>query len=255
MQKQSKGSLTLVGAGPGDPELITLKGLKAIISADVILYDALINPKLLDHNSFAKKIYVGKRRGYICKTQAEINSLIINYALNGLRVIRLKGGDPLVFARAYEELEAANLYDIPVRIIPGITSYTGIAAQHQIPLTKRGKQESFWVVTGHTQSGKISKDLIWAAKSSATVIVLMGVRNLSRIVEVFRRYKAGKFPVAIVQNGTTEAERTLVTDLDHIVKNAIALKFDSPATLIFGPAIIDRVTKFKNQVALNIVTQ
>ena len=163
MQKQSKGTLTLVGAGPGDPELITVKGLKAIISADVILYDALINPTLLNHNSFAKKIFVGKRRGNNNKTQSEINSQIVNYASKGLRVIRLKGGDPFVFARACEELETANLYDIPVRVIPGIASYAGIAAQHQIPLTKRGERESFWVVTGHTRNGKISNALVWAA--------------------------------------------------------------------------------------------
>ena len=145
----------MVGAGPGDPDLLTIKGLRAIQKADV-LYDALINPALLDHNPHAEKIFVGKRRGFVKKSQLEINALIVLFASRGLDVVRLKGGDPLVFGRACEELEAAKEAHIPTAVIPGIASYTGIAAQHQIPLTKRAEHESFWVVTGHTRSGKLS---------------------------------------------------------------------------------------------------
>ena len=127
MPNSSLGSIQLVGAGPGDPDLLTIKGLKAIQNAEVILYDALINPKLLDHNPIAQKVFVGKRRGFAQKTQEEINALLVSYALDGKKVVRLKGGDPMVFGRAAEELSYASLFNIKTHVIPGISSYTGIA--------------------------------------------------------------------------------------------------------------------------------
>ena len=159
MNNFNKGEITLVGAGPGDPELLTIKGLNAIRNADVILYDALINPKLLEHNRHAEKVFVGKRRGFARKNQEEINQLLVEYALKEKKVVRLKGGDPLIFGRAAEELTVAQLFGIPTQVIPGISSFVGIAAQHQIPLTKRATYESVWITTGHTHDGKISSKL------------------------------------------------------------------------------------------------
>ena len=152
--------LSLVGAGPGDPELITLKATKAISSADVILYDALANEELLEYASpKAIKKFVGKRFGCHALSQQEINNLIIEYAFSHGHVIRLKGGDPFVFGRAHEEIEAARNAGINVQVIPGISSAIAVPASQMIPLTCRGINESFWVTTGTTQSGEISNDI------------------------------------------------------------------------------------------------
>ncbi len=248
MPRLNKGTVTLVGAGPGDPDLLTIKGLKALQKADVILYDALINPALLEYNPDVEKIFVGKRRGFVKKSQAEINALIVLYASQGLDVIRLKGGDPLVFGRACEELEAAKEASIPTAVVAGIASYSGIAAQHQIPLTKRAEHESFWVVTGHTRSGKLSADIALAAQSTATVVVLMGMRFLPEIVATFKQHKQGNHPVAVIQNGTTKAERSLVADLNTIIAQVGQHHIENPAVLIFGLAAKDSVSHYKNLV-------
>ena len=246
MHTNNQGKILLVGAGPGDPELLTIKGLKAIQSAEVILYDALINPKLLEYNPLAVKVFVGKRRGFSKKTQDEINTLLVSYALEGKRVVRLKGGDPMVFGRAAEELAYASLFNIKTRVIPGISSYAGIAAQHQIPLTRRGTNESIWITTGHTQEGKISKDIPLAAKTDATVIVLMGMRFLAQIVREFSKHKTVNYPVAIIQNGTTKNERVIVGTLGNILDQQREHQIANPANIIFGLAVTDVVTQYKN---------
>ena len=174
------------------------------------------------------------------------------FALNGKNVIRLKGGDPMVFGRAYEELGVAKKFDIPTQVVPGISSYAGIAAQHQIPLTQRGKQGSFWVVTGHTEKGGISADLHLAVQSSATVIVLMGMRFLEEIVGVFKEFKPSDYPVAIIENGTTSVEKTLVTNLYSLIKKVNEYQIQNPALLIFGTSCTDAITKYQNTIAKEI---
>jgi uroporphyrin-III C-methyltransferase len=246
MQNNFQGEITLVGAGPGDPELLTIKGLKAIQKAEVILYDALINPRLLNHNPIAEKVFVGKRLGFAKINQEEINSLLISYALKGKKVVRLKGGDPMVFGRAAEELHYASLFNIPTQVIPGISSYTGIAAQHQIPLTKRGENESIWITTGHTQDGEISKDIPLAAQTNATVIVLMGMRFLNKIIKTFAQHKPKNYPVAIIQNGTTANEKVIVGTLDNIVSLKEEYQITNPANIIFGKSVVDHITQYKN---------
>lgn len=241
----NKGRISLVGAGPGDPELLTLKGLRVIQSADVICYDALINPALLNHNPKAEKIFVGKRRGFQPKSQTEINQLLVSLAAAGKQVVRLKGGDPLVFGRACEELKTAQLFNIPTEVIPGISSYAGIAAQHQIPLTQRNQSQSFWVLTGHTALGNISDDIALAAQSSATIVILMGMRFLKDIITVFTQYKPANYPVAIVQNGTTKATVSLVSQLDQIVDEVKKNKMGNPAVIFLGPNVSATVTRFQ----------
>jgi len=243
MWKNSK--ISLVGAGPGDPELLTIKGLRAIQSADVICYDALINPALLEHNTQAEKIFVGKRRGFQQISQSEINQLLVERAAADKRVVRLKGGDPLVFGRACEELKAAQLFDIPTEVIPGISSYAGIAAQHQIPLTQRNKSQSFWVLTGHTASGTLSDDIALAAQSSATIVILMGMRFLKEIMAVFAQHKPADYPVAIVQNGTTKATVSLVSQLNQIVEDVEKNKIGNPAVIFLGPNVTAAVTRYQ----------
>jgi uroporphyrin-III C-methyltransferase len=236
MSKLKKGSITLVGAGPGDPELITVKAVKAIKNADVILYDALVNPILLEYSDSAEKIFVGKRRGAACHIQKEINELMVHYALKGLEVLRLKGGDVSVFSRVHEELEYADLFNIETTLIPGISCFSGIAAKHKVPLTKRGVSEGFWVTTGHTKDGNISRDIKWAARSSATVIILMGMKNLSEIVSEFLKYKSGDYPIAIIQNGTLENERIVLSTLSEIDFDVIKNNIKNPALIVVGAA-------------------
>ena len=244
----NSGSITLVGAGPGDPELITIKAIKAIESASIIFYNALISPALLNYNSKAEKIFVGKRSGGIQTSQTSINQLIVNHALKGETVVRIKGGDPLIFGRASEELESAQSQNIPTIVIPGISSYAGIAARHQIPITKRKVHQSFWVVTGHTEDGKFADDLYLAAQSSATVIVLMGMTHLAKIITLFQGLKSKNYPVAVIQSGTTKAEKSLVSTIGKVIEEIKFNEIKNPATLFFGPAVTDAVTNFKNPV-------
>lgn len=230
--------ITLLGAGPGDPELITLKGLKALESANVVLYDALIGDKLLDYvPSHAIKVYVGKRSGDHSYSQDAVNRLMVDYALNFGHVVRLKGGDSFVFGRGYEELEFAQQYDIPVTVIPGISSSIGVPGLQQIPVTHRGLSESFWVVTGTTASGTVSKDIYKAAQSDATVIVLMGLKKLPEIAGIFMSAGKHKLPVAIIQSGSTDNEKTVFGHVSNIVEQSKKTHIGAPALLVFGEVV------------------
>lgn len=246
MNSRKKGRITLVGAGPGDPELLTLKGLKAIQKAEVILYDALVNTELLSHNPTAEKVFVGKRLGKHSKKQSEINQELIDYALKGKQVVRLKGGDVSVFARATEEIQYAQFFNIETTVVPGISCYSGIAAQNKIPITKRCENESFWVTTGYTCEGIISPDISLAAKSSATVIILMGMSRLSNIVEEFKKFKPVDFPISIVQNGTLKNSKSISGTLESIEELVGVHRISNPAVIFIGNAANDAVTQYEN---------
>lgn len=227
--------LTLVGAGPGDPELITLKGIKALQAADVVMYDALVAPELLDYcRPNALKVYVGKRRGAYSCMQEEINPLIVHYAQRYGHVVRLKGGDSFIFGRGYEEMEYARQQGIETEVIPGISSSYAVPASAGIPLTTRGVSESFWVVTGTTKEGQLSRDLQLAAQSSATVVVLMGMHKLAEITAIFEQNGKGETPVAIIQNGTMPDEKTAVGTVTTIVDVAARQAISSPAIIVIG---------------------
>lgn len=230
--------ITLVGAGPGDAELISLKGVRILKAADVVLYDALVNSELLDfapENSI--KVYVGKRSGDHSYSQHAVNKLMIDYALNFGHVVRLKGGDPFVFGRGFEELEMAASYSIPAEVIPGISSSISVPAMQGIPVTHRGASESFWVVTGTTSAGAVSKDIYTAAKTNATVVVLMGIKKLKEIAEIFVAEGKSRLPVAVIQNGTMENEKVVVATAGTIFEAAQDKKIDSPALIIFGEVV------------------
>lgn len=230
--------ITLLGAGPGDPELLTLKGLKALQHADVVLYDALINEKLLSFApASAIKIYVGKRSGEHTFEQDAINKLMVDYALNYGHVVRLKGGDPFVFGRGYEELDYADSYSVPVTVIPGISSSIGVPGLQQIPVTHRGMSESFWVITGTTSDGQLSGDIYEAANSKATVVILMGLKKLPQIVSIFEAAGKANLPAAVVQNGSSVDEKLVVGKVDTIVQLVKKEKIEAPALLIFGEVV------------------
>lgn len=234
--------LTVVGAGPGDPELITLKAIKTIMSANVILYDALINNDLLDFAlPNAELIFVGKRKGCYVYQQEQINELIVSRAKSHGHVVRLKGGDPFIFGRGAEEIEYAKQFGVETYIVPGISSSFAVPAYQGIPLTKRGASESFWVITGTTKNHQLSNDIVLASKSSATVVILMGMSKLSEIVSVFSSEGKGNESVAIIQNGTTEREQTgfgTINTIESVVKEK---QLSSPAIIVIGEVVKQRV--------------
>lgn len=231
-------ALSLVGAGPGDPELITVKAINAIRKADVILYDALANIALLDYASpRAITRFVGKRYGCHTFSQAEINELIIRYAFSHGRVVRLKGGDPFVFGRAQEEIDTARSRGIAVEVVPGISSAIAVPASQMIPLTCRGVNESFWVTTGTTHNGDISADIKLAAQSSATVIILMAMSKLEAIMDIFKLYGKMETPVAIIQDGTTTHEKIILGTVKNIAFKSQFAGITNPAIIMVGEVV------------------
>ena len=243
------GKLMLVGAGPGDMELITVKGVKALQNADVVLYDALANHALLEYcKPGCHVVYVGKKPGLHWYQQIYINDMIVAYARQYETVVRLKGGDPFVFGRGHEELTYAMEHGIEVEVVPGVTSAIAVPAMLGIPLTKRGVNESFWVVTGTTASGHFSQDMRMAAQSTASVVILMGMKRLPEIIKLFKKYRAEDEPVAVIQNGTCENECKAFGTLQSIVDvvNKKALK--APAIILIGEV----VNKRQEQVATTL---
>ncbi len=247
-----KPRITLVGAGPGDTELITIKGIKALQTADVILYDALVNDELLElAPADAVRVYVGKRSGDQTHSQENINQLMVDYALNYGHVVRLKGGDPFVFGRGFEEIEFAAKHNIPAQVVPGISSSIGVPGLQQIPVTHRGLSESFWVITGTTSSGKISADLYDAAKSRATVVILMGIHKLSQITAIFKAEGKGNLPAAVIQSGTTENEKVAIATVDTIADAVKQQGISSPALIVFGD-VVSLHPQFKQLIAQHV---
>jgi uroporphyrin-III C-methyltransferase len=234
----NKPKLYLVGAGPGDEELITLKGVIALKEANVVLYDALANKRLLSHcRPETKLVYVGKRAGQHYEQQQSINELIVAHAKDNAVVVRLKGGDPFVFGRGYEEKEYAERYGIQVEVIPGISSALAVPAGQNIPITKRGANESFWVITGTTKDDALSKDMELAAQSSATVVVLMGMKKLSLIIELFKKFRGADEPVAVIMNGTCENESAGIGTLSTIESVVRENKLASPSIIVIGEVV------------------
>lgn len=240
--------LTLVGAGPGDPELISLKGIKALQKADVVLYDALIHPALLDYASAeSKRIYVGKRSGQHQFRQDEIHRIIAENAYNHGHVVRLKGGDPFVFGRGHEELEFAESIGIHTNLIPGISSSISVPELQRIPITRRGTNESFWVITGTTRSGLLSEDVKRAAQSSATVIILMGMNKLKEIREIFESNGKQNTPFAIIQNGSLPNEKIGLGYVNEIETIAKKEQLGAPAIIVIGEVVFDHPS-FRSEV-------
>ncbi|CAL2076757.1 uroporphyrinogen-III C-methyltransferase [Tenacibaculum sp. 190524A02b] len=248
--------LTVVGAGPGDVELITLKAIKALETASVVLYDALVNPELLSYiNPMAELIFVGKRRGCYRYQQEQINELIVARGHSHGHVVRLKGGDPFIFGRGAEEMEYAAKHGLEVAVVPGISSSLAVPAYQNIPLTKRGSAESFWVITGTTKQHQLSNDVALAAKSNATVVILMGMGKLAEIVSLFQEEKKGELPVAIIQNGTTEHEKIGVGTVDTIEKVVEINQLSNPAIIVLGEVVKHReqLQQIQGKVALKEV--
>lgn len=234
--------LTVVGAGPGDVELITLKAIKAIEAANVVLYDALINEELLKYASAnAELIFVGKRKGCYAFQQEQINELIVAKAKEKGHVVRLKGGDPFIFGRGAEEIDYARDYGLETFVVPGITSAIAVPAYQGIPLTKRGSSESFWVITATTKNHSLSTDVPLAAKSTATVVILMGMHKLAEIVALFKAEGKQDTPMAIIQNGTRADENVGIGTVSTIEAVVAEKQLASPAIIVIGDVVEKRV--------------
>jgi uroporphyrin-III C-methyltransferase len=240
MVNMKNPKVILAGAGPGDIGLITVKGFNAIKDADVIMYDALVNKDLLSYaKPSAKCIYVGKRSNKHKFSQDEINQMLVDYALEYGTVVRLKGGDPFVFGRGGEEAAFIENQGIETEFIPGVSSALAVPSSQGIPLSKRDISESFWVITGTTSNGKISKDIVLGSKSNATLVILMGLRNFSLIMNEVKKYRHKYTPFAIIQNGTLPNENILIDTVNNY-KNVIdIIDYSAPGIIVIGDVIAE----------------
>lgn len=223
----------LIGAGPGDADLITLKAVKALNKADVVLYDYLANEEILEHApESAKRIYVGKKAGEHYKTQDEINELIIAQARENENVVRLKGGDPFVFGRGGEEILALMENDIKFEVIPGVTSAIGAPTSLGLPVTHRALATSVTIVTGHEDPTKSEKQVKWDYTAD-TLIILMGIGNIRENTNEIMKYRAPDTPVCVIESGTLPKERVVFGTLEDISTKEI----NTPAILIIGEVV------------------
>jgi uroporphyrinogen III methyltransferase / synthase len=235
------GKVYLVGAGPGDPQLLTLRGKRCLEQADVVVYDYLANPVLLDHApERAERIYVGRRDRGAYQDQHEVNHLLIGKAREGNVVVRLKGGDPFVFGRGGEEAEAVAEAGIPFEVVPGVTSAVAVPAYAGIPVTHRTLASTVAFVTGHEDPTKGASSMEWPRLASAdgTLVFLMGMKNLPAIVE--RLTKDGKSietPVALIRWGTRSHQRTVVGTLRDIVEKAEQAQMEPPTIIVVGQVV------------------
>lgn len=237
MKSYKTPRLTVVGAGPGDPELITLKAIRALREADVVLYDALANPELLDYClPTVERIFVGKRGHEPSISQDSINFMIVEKAFEKGHVVRLKGGDPFVFGRGNEEIQYAKHRGLLTSYVPGISSIQSPGFL-DVPLTARGHAEGFWVLTGHKADGNLTRDLVLAAQSKSTVLILMGMRKLQLIQTIYEEQGQGNMPAMIVQSATTDQQKSVVGKAQDLVKMALDHGLSSPAIIILGHVI------------------
>jgi uroporphyrin-III C-methyltransferase len=236
----SKGvfpQLYVVGAGPGDPELITLKAYKILQTAAVVLYDNLANKDILEHvPGDCEKIYVGKQPYGEYTPQDTIHSLIKEKAFSKGLVVRLKGGDPYIFGRGFEEILFARNNGIEAHYIPGITSMQAVGLE-DIPLTHRNVCESIWIVTGTKKDGTLSDDLRLAIKSKATVVIYMGMKKLKEIATVFVEENAGDTPAAIIQHASLPKQKMGRGKVEDLEKIAGDKKLTHPSIIVIGSVV------------------
>ena len=237
LKKIINTSLYIVGAGPGDPELITMKGYKALQQANVILYDNLANKELLDiSREDCEKVYVGKQPYGDYTPQETIHELIKHYAFTKGSVVRLKGGDPFIFGRGFEEIIYAREHGITTHYIPGITSMQASGLE-DIPLTHRLVSESVWMVTGTKKDGRLSADLACAMQSNATVVIYMGMKKLAEIALAYVTAGKGDTPAAIIQHASLPKQKSAKGMAKDLVTIAAEHQLTYPAIIIIGDVV------------------
>ena len=235
------GKVYLVGAGPGDPGVITVKGLACLKQADVVVYDRLVDENVLhEARSDAEKIYVGKAPDHHTLEQGMINQLLIQKAREGKVVVRLKGGDPFVLGRGGEEAEALVENNIPFEVVPGVSSAVAVPAYAGIPVTHRGVASSFTVVTGHKASDRGEPNIAWdkLATGTDTLVILMGIGNLAYVVDqLIKNNKPPSTPVAVITHGTTDRQRCVTGTLQDIVAKVKSEDLKPPSVVVVGDVV------------------
>ncbi|KAL5760542.1 hypothetical protein ACOSQ2_019380 [Xanthoceras sorbifolium] len=240
-EKCGPGNVYLVGTGPGDPELLTLKAMRVIQKADLLLYDRLVSNDVLDLvGPNARLLYVGKTAGYHSRTQEEIHELLLSFAEAGATVVRLKGGDPLVFGRGGEEMDFLQQQGIQVKVIPGITAASGIAAELGIPLTHRGVANSVRFLTGHSRKG--GTDPLFVAENAAdpdsTLVVYMGLSTLpSLALKLMHHGLLPNTPAAAIERGTTPQQRVVFAELKDLADKITSSELTSPTLIVIGKVV------------------
>ena len=237
------GWVWLCGAGPGDPGLLTLHALNALRQAEIVIYDALVDDRILDWAPQAEKIYAGKRGGKPSAVQRDISLKLVDMARAGKRVLRLKGGDPFVFGRGGEEAQTLVQHGVPVRIIPGISAGIGGLAYAGIPVTHRDVNQSVTFITGHDQSGETPNTLDWAAisQSSQVLVIYMGMKHIGQISgALLAAGRPASEPVAVVSDATTPRQRVLETTLGALEADLAASGLEPPAIVCVGRSVLMR---------------
>lgn len=235
----SVGMVHLVGAGPGDPDLLTLKAHRLLQRADVVVYDRLVSPEVLSMaRRDAERLYVGKQRAHHCVPQAEINERLVALARAGKSVVRLKGGDPFIFGRGGEEVEALARAGIAVEVVPGVTAALGCASSAGIPLTHRDHAQACVFVTGHLKDGSVDLDWEMLARPRQTIVIYMGIAALPLIVErLVAHGLPPSTPIAIIENGTSEQERRVVATLSDVERRVARTHFTGPTLCMIGDVV------------------
>jgi uroporphyrin-III C-methyltransferase/precorrin-2 dehydrogenase/sirohydrochlorin ferrochelatase len=239
VEHRQQGEVYLVGAGPGDPDLLTFKALRLMQRADVVLYDRLIGKGILNLvRRDAERIYVGKQPQEHTVPQQEISQMLLRLAQEGKRVLRLKGGDPFIFGRGGEEIELLAAAGIPFQVVPGITAASGCAAYAGIPLTHRDHAQACVFVTGHTKDGQFELDWNTLLQPHQTLAVYMGLAHLAGLTRAFiQKGAAPSTPAALIDNGTRPNQSVLIGTLDTIAEKAVTAGVKGPAILIIGTVV------------------
>jgi len=239
-----QGEVYLVGAGPGDPDLLTFRAYRLMQKADVVLYDRLVDPAIMDRvRRDAERIYVGKRRNDHAMQQEDISDLLVRLAQQGKRVLRLKGGDPFIFGRGGEEIEKLAEHRIPFQVCPGVTAASGCSAYAGIPLTHRDYAQSVVFVTGHGREGPIDLDWSTLLRPRQTVAVYMGLAHLDYLMREFLSHGADPaLPVAIIENGTRASQITVTGTISDIAQKAVEAGLRGPTIIIVGAVVALRET-------------
>ena len=244
LKNKHSGEVFLVGAGPGDPELLTLRALHLIQKADVCIYDNLVSKEILELvRRDAHMIYAGKLRNNHTIEQKEINQMLVNYAKKGLRVLRLKGGDPFMFGRGGEEISELMTQKIKFQVIPGITAASGVSAYAGIPLTHRDYSQSCIFITGHEKNGKLNINWSNLIHENQTIVIYMGLNSLPIIVQnLIDSGMRKNMPIALVQEGTTEKQKVMVSTISRVISKTLKSDIQSPVIIIIGEVVKLRKT-------------
>jgi uroporphyrin-III C-methyltransferase/precorrin-2 dehydrogenase/sirohydrochlorin ferrochelatase len=238
-QPQASGEVYLVGAGPGDPDLLTFRALRLMQKADVVLYDNLVSKPVLEMTRRdAQRIFVGKKRNNHTLPQEEISELLVHHAREGKRVLRLKGGDPFIFGRGGEEIEKLAEHKVNFQVVPGITAASGVSTYAGIPLTHRDHAQSCVFVTGHLKGGTMDLDWEMLARPKQTIVVYMGLQGLAMLCSQLVAHGLPEItPIAIVQQGTTQNQHVVSGTLSTLPQNPEVARLHAPTLIIVGGVV------------------